>query len=497
MAPFIFWDLAVAAALTLLTSYAEAASYNGLAITPQLGWNNWNSFGCDVSETLLLGTAEKIVDYGLRDLGYRYVILDDCWSAGRTPNGTLQANETKFPNGMAHVADKLHGMGFLFGMYSSAGTYTCAQYSGSLGKEKQDADTFAGWGVDYLKYDNCFNEGQSGNSLITRNRYAAMSQALNQTGRSILYSMCNWGEDYPWNWAQTIANSWRMSGDIYDSFDRPDDRCPCTTWDCALAGFHCSVMNILNKVAAFPDKGRIGSWNDLDMLEVGNGGMTDEEYKLHFSMWAIMKSPLIMGTDIRTMTPATLSIYSNPAVLAVSQDPLGSPAYRVWRYPGEQDEYGQGEISLWTGSLSGGDYIVALVNAGNVSLVMNASLTDIFFTSARVPTEEILQTWDAYDLWQNRMDDETALAILNGNATSIDPTTKKPAAGAIGSESARYNSTALSYKDGLAANHPALLGAKVATIQPKGALEVEVPRHGIRLFRIRSAGGGLRKRDEL
>ena len=199
-----------------------------------------------------------------------------------------------------------------------------------------------------------------------------------------------------------------------------------------------------------------------------------------------------MGTDLRAMTPATLSIYSNPAVLAVSQDPLGSSAYRVWRYPAVLDDYGQGEISLWTGSLSGGDYVVALVNAGNVSLYMNASLTDIFFdkssTSSKGPAAEISQTWDAYDLWQNRMDDGTALAILNGNATSN---------GTAGTNSARYNSTLLSYADGLSQNHPALLGAKVATIQPKGALEVEVPRHGIRLYRIRSVGGGTRKRDEL
>lgn len=218
-----------------------------------------------------------------------------------------------------------------------------------------------------------------------------------------------------------------------------------------------------------------------------------------------MKSPLIIGTDLRTMTPATLSIYSNAAVLAVSQDPLGSPAYRVWRYPAPLDDYGQGEISLWTGSLSGGDYIVALVNAGNVSLVMNASLTDIFFdkssASSKGPAAEILQTWDAYDLWQNRLDDGTALAILYGNATSINGTAtpggKNSTAGTNGIASTRYNSTALSYADGLAANHPALLGAKIATIQPKGALEVEVPRHGIRLFRVRSTGGETKKRDEL
>lgn len=217
-----------------------------------------------------------------------------------------------------------------------------------------------------------------------------------------------------------------------------------------------------------------------------------------------MKSPLIIGTDLRVMTPATLSIYSNPAVLAISQDPLGSPAYRVWRYPAAFDDYGQGDISLWTGSLSGGDYIVALVNAGNVSIFMNASLTDIFLdkssTSSKGPAAELMQTWDAYDLWQNRMDDGTALTIINGNTTSNGTATlgeKNSTTETNGTESSRYNSTALSYEDGLAANHPALLGAKVATIQPKGALEVEVPRHAIRLYRIRSTGGGLRKRDEL
>jgi len=221
----------------------------------------------------------------LRDLGYYYVILDDCWSAGRSANGTLQPNTTKFPNGMGYVADQLHGMGLGFGMYSSAGVYTCAEYAGSLGMEKQDAQTFAGWGVDYLKYDNCFNNGQEGTSLITFNRYKAMSDALNATGRPILYSVCNWGVDYPWNWGSTIANSWRISGDIYDSFDRADSRCPCTTWDCNLPGFHCSVMNIVNKVAAFTDKGRPGGWNDMDALEVGNSGMSDDEYKLHMTMW--------------------------------------------------------------------------------------------------------------------------------------------------------------------------------------------------------------------
>ena len=247
-----------------------------------------------------------MVDYGFRDLGYKYVILDDCWqNMQRSPNGSLVANSTKFPDGIKAVSDRIHDMGLMFGMYSSAGMYTCAQYPASLGYETIDAQTFADWGVDYLKYDNCYNQGQEGTSKLSFDRYNAMSQALNKTGmslalfamvphycidltlagRSIHYGMCNWGKDYPWNWAQTMANSWRMSGDVYDSFDRPDDRCPCTMYDCELPGFHCSVMNIIGKVAPIVDKGQPGAWNDLDMLEVGNGGMTDDEYKVHFSMW--------------------------------------------------------------------------------------------------------------------------------------------------------------------------------------------------------------------
>ncbi len=168
------------------------------------------------------------MNLGLRDLGYSYVVLDDCWSNGRDPanNNSLVADTTKFPKGMAAVADAIHGLGLKFGMYSSAGRYTCGMYEGSQGHEWIDAHTFASWGVDYLKYDNCYNQGQAGDQLLSYQRYKTMSDALNSTGRPILYSLCNWGEDFPWNWGSTISNSWRISGDVYDSFDRPDDRCP-------------------------------------------------------------------------------------------------------------------------------------------------------------------------------------------------------------------------------------------------------------------------------
>lgn len=296
-----------------------------------------------------------------------------------------------------------------------------------------------------------------------------------------------------------MANSWRMSGDIYDSFDRPDERCPCSGdegYNCALPGFHCSVMNILNKVASFQSKSQPGAWNDMDMLEVGNGGMTDEEYKLHFSMWAMMKSPLIMGTDVRSMNAKTLSIYSNSAVIAISQDPAGSAGIRNWRYyVNATDEYGQGEISLWTGGLANGDWVVALVNAGNTSLTMNATLVDIFFdrssSGSSGPSPLLKQTWDVYDLWANRMDDMTANAILYGNSTMNSSMIAC-------NSTMRYNATSTSYADGLAANNTALIGKMTTSIAPMGTLKADVPRHGVGMFRLRSRGAAsMQKRDEL
>lgn len=306
----------------LLSSPATAASFNGLAVTPQMGWNTWNAFACDVDAELIEFAARQIVDLGLRDIGYEYVILDDCWSTGRNTsgNGSIIVNTSIFPNGVAAVADDIHSLGLKFGMYSDAGRYTCGQYEGSLGHEEVDAQTFANWGVDYLKYDNCYNEGNAGTQYLSRNRYDTMSKALNASGRPILYSLCNWGEDYPWNWfvpplppspllrslvalpgialltldfrGSTIANSWRISGDVYDSFDKPDDRCPCDgpdAFDCALPGFHCSTLNILNKASFIVSKAQSGGWNDLDMLTVGLGGQTDAEYVTLFSMWCAVK----------------------------------------------------------------------------------------------------------------------------------------------------------------------------------------------------------------
>jgi alpha-galactosidase len=453
-------------------------------------------------------TAQLIVDYGLKDLGYHYVILDDCWSAGRNAsnNNSLIADSTKFPRGMAAVADDLHGLGLGFGMYSDAGKYTCGGYPGSLGYETVDANTFASWGVDYLKYDNCYNEGQAGNQMISYNRYATMSKALNATGRPILYSLCNWGEDYPWNWGSTIANSWRISGDIYDNWDHPDARCPCdgdNAYNCALPGFHCSVTNIMNKASFIPSKAQPGAWNDLDMLEVGNGAMTDAEYIAHFSVWAAVKSPLIMGNDIRIIKPADLSILSNPAIIAVNQDPLGQSAVRRWIWStAATDENFRSQIQMWSGNLKSttdgktNDMIVLLINGGNSTASMNATLADIFIDNGPGGTApQVKQAWEVRDLWANRMSSDVASWIIGNSTAAGNATTGYNAtqAGAGG----RYNATKTSYAQGLMNKDPLLLGGVVSTAQASGTVVADVEAHGARVFRLRAVQTGSSVKREL
>ena len=280
-----------------------------------------------------------------------------------------------------------------------------------------------------------------------------------------------------------------MSGDICDSFDRPDPRCPCTgdeDYNCPLPGFHCSMMNILNKIASIQSKTQSGAQNDMDILEVGNGGMTDDEYQLHFSMWAMNSSPLLIGTDVRKMTPNTLSIHSNPAVIAVNQDPNVAAAVRHWRYyVDDTDQYGQGEISMWTRTMNNSDVVVAFVNAGNMRRDMNTTLAEIFVDDGGALSSEAMLGYDVYDLWANRMDNVTSSAILNGTSGVVDA-----------NSTMRYNSTALSYADGLAMNATALFGAMKTSVAPMGTLTATVPRHGVGLYRLR-AQPGMGVKDEL
>ncbi|MYS24597.1 glycoside hydrolase family 27 protein [Streptomyces sp. SID4948] len=268
-----------------------------------MGFNNWNSTHCraDFDEAMVEGIADLFVSRGLEAAGYTYVNLDDCWALPqRDTRGDLVADPVRFPHGIKAVADYVHAKGLKFGLYSSAGTKTCDSngFPGGLGHERQDAELWASWGVDYLKYDNCNNTGTD-----TRVRYQAMADALKATGRPILYSVCEWGSTQPWTWAPALGNSWRTTGDIGDSWS--------------------SMIGIVHQNQALAGYARPGAWNDPDMLEVGNGGMTDTEYRTHFSLWSEMAAPLLIGSDLRGASAATLAILKNTDVIAVDQDPLG------------------------------------------------------------------------------------------------------------------------------------------------------------------------------
>lgn len=476
----------------LFTTQVSAVN-NGLARTPQMGWNNWNSLGCDVSESLLLETSQILLRSGLRDLGYNYVVLDDCWQDGRGVDGYIRANKEKFPNGMKAVAKNIHDQGLLFGMYSSAREMTCARFEGSLDYETQDAQSFASWDVDYLKYDNCYHKGRFGYPEVSFNRYNVMWEALNATGRPILYSLCNWGEDSVHAWGHSIANSWRISGDIYDSFTRPDDLCSCTDPTspmCIAPGIHCSVLNIISRVAPIVNKGEPGGWNDLDMLEVGIGGMTDEEYVAHFSMWAALKSTLLIGADLREITPKTLSILNNPAVIAVNQDPLGRPASRIRRNKHvPKDKYGEGEVQIWSGQLYRGDQVVILLNAADEDLDIETNLEEIFVLDGpEGSAAQAHETWNLYDLWANRMSDSTAKSIIESPQNSVETTLQNMEL---------YNSTAIPYREGLDVGDERLLGEKCGQLEPGEALKVRVSRHSVKMYRMRNVDGKSKKRYAL
>ena len=278
-----------------------------------------------------------------------------------------------------------------------------------------------------------------------------------------------------------------MSGDIYDSFNRPDDACPCETNPCNWPGFHCSVMNILNKLAPTTSRTQSGWFQDLDMLEVGNGGQDDNEYVTHFSMWSMVASPLLMGTDVNILSPANLAIYANPAVIAVNQDPSASSGNRIWKYGCDMtDEYGRCDYQLWSRKLDNGDYAIAMLNNANGTLEMNATLNDVFYLDQHAGTatviDQLKHAWDIYDLWGNRMSDTEASGLINGTASSNTTTPT------------RYNATQMSYADGISANSSALFGTKIGTVEPGGTLTASVPRHSTALYRLRPQGAPISKR---
>jgi alpha-galactosidase len=314
------------------TAFASAQKYEELALTPPMGWNSWNKFACNIDEQLIRTIADAMVETGLRDAGYVYLNLDDCWHGERDSLGFIQPDPVKFPSGMKALADYVHSKGLKIGLYSDAGRKTCGGRPGSFGHEYQDALQYARWGIDYLKYDWCESE-----NINPKGAYNLMRDAIRAAGRPVLFSMCEWGHSKPWEWAAETGHSWRTTGDIYNCFD-------CIDQHPGWAAF--GVLQILDMQEGLRKYAGPGHWNDPDMLEVGNG-QTEGEDRAHFSMWCMLAAPLILGNDIRNMSEATRNIILNKEVIAIDQDSLGIQGlrYRVedglefWFKPLVNDEW--------------------------------------------------------------------------------------------------------------------------------------------------------------
>ena len=333
------------------------AQQGTLAARPPMGWNSWNHFKAKVDDASVRAQAEAMVSSGMRDAGYTYINIDDTWEGKRDANGVIQTN-SKFPD-MKALADFVHSKGLKLGIYSSPGAQTCAHFEGSLGHELQDAQTYAAWGIDYLKYDLCGLRDQmklapdhEAAHKIMLDAYIKMRDALLSTGRPIVYSLCQYGDDAVWEWGTTVGgNLWRTTGDISDKYS-----------SMAEIGFGQAGL------ARFAGPGH---WNDPDMLEVGNGGMNTEEYRTHISLWAILAAPLLAGNDLSTMTPETVALLTNREVIAVDQDPAGKQGDRV---------SAEGPIEVWSRQLSDGSKAVGIFNRHDSPLKAHVDFRAMGFT---------------------------------------------------------------------------------------------------------------------
>src|SRR4029077_2863596 len=367
LSALLFFSVAVSA-------QDKPSSSAGLALTPPMGWNSWNKFGCNVSADMIKGMADAMVKSGMKDAGYQYVVIDDCWQVERDKEGNIVPDAKRFPGGIKPLADYVHSLGLKFGIYSDAGSKTCAGRPGGLGHEYQDALKYAAWGVDYLKYDWCNTTTQD-----ARASYANIRHALDAAGRPIVLSICEWGTAKPWLWgAEVGGNLWRTTGDIQDRWSGKKEWSP---GNCCSYG----VVDIVDAEDPIYSYAGPGHWNDPDMLEVGNGGLTPTENRSHFSFWALLAAPLIAGNDLRDMKPEIHDILTNKEVIAIDQDPLGRQGRRVWK---------DGDLEVWSKPLSGGRRAVILFNRGESEKQITAKWTDLDYPESL--------SVSVRDLWQKK-----------------------------------------------------------------------------------------------
>jgi alpha-galactosidase len=352
--------------------------YNGLAKTPPMGWNSWNLFAGRIDDKTVREMADALVSSGMRDAGYVYLNVDDTWEGDRDANGVIHSNN-KFPN-MKALADYVHSKGLKFGIYSSPGPYTCGGYAGSYGHEAQDAKTYAEWGVDYLKYDWC-SAGNLYPDSAMRAVYQKMGDALLATHRPIVYSLCQYGREKVWEWGPKVSgNLWRTTGDINDTYKR--------------------MMEIVDTQSAIAKYAGPGHWNDPDMLEIGNGGMTTDEYRTHMSLWAIFAAPLLAGNDVRGMTEDIRSILLNTEVIAVDQDAMGAQGHLAQK---------AGDVEYYGRPLNNADMALVVVNRADAA------------ASLKLPWAEmhIAEGTKVRDLWKHAdfttSGDQTFIILPHGS----------------------------------------------------------------------------------
>ena len=375
------------AAVVLLPTMCFAQKWENLAQTPQMGWSSWNKFQGNINEDIIKGIADAMVSSGLRDAGYTYINIDDCWHGQRDADGFIQPDPKHFPSGMKALADYVHARGLKLGVYSDAGTETCAGRPGSLGHEYQDALQYARWEVDYLKYDWC-----NTTNVNPRGAYQLISDALCAAGRPIFLSMCEWGDNQPWRWARDIGHSWRIGPDIWCSFD---------STRVFPTYVQYSVLDCINKNDSLRRYAGPGHWNDPDMLEVGNG-LTVNQDRAHFAMWCMMASPLILGNDVRNMSAETKLILTNRDLIAINQDRLGVQGLRFLSRDG---------LDYWFKPLTNSDWAMTIFNPTRKPIACNLNWQDFNFTDDEVSkrsTEFDKYIYKVKNLWTGRMEGKTS-----------------------------------------------------------------------------------------
>ncbi len=344
--------------------------YPDIAKTPPMGWNSWNAFGLNINSKTVMDVADSMVAKGMANVGYEYIVIDDGWQIDRDENGKIVVNAERFPEGMKYLADYIHSKGLKFGLYTCCGTETCGGLPGSYGYEEIDMQTYADWGVDFIKSDWCNTNG-----LSTRTQYKIMSDAIKTTGRPMILSLCEWGISQPWEWANGIGAMWRTTNDIQDC------------WDCLRDWGGMGWTRILELQVSLAQYAGPGHWNDPDMLEVGNWALNPTECRSHFSMWCMLAAPLIAGNNIATMNNTIRDILTAPEIIAVNQDSLGIQGTRIRNDNG---------LQVWRKSLSDSSVAVALLNLTNKETTMYVTLRELGLKSGVMSS--VRDLWEQTDL---------------------------------------------------------------------------------------------------